>query len=310
MSFTVTVQTTHEGQELVSCFLEDMGALGVSIADAFDLQNLLQHKSELYWDYIDEELLHMDPRVHVCGFFAQKPSADDMAGLWERLRYAAEQMPVDMGSLTIVEGETTNDDDWFENWRAFYHPIHIGDITVLPAWYEKEEGLVVKINPCTAFGTGEHESTQMCLALLQGLDVKDKQVIDVGCGSGILGIASCKLGAKHCYFADIDEAAMKNCRENIALNGVDNYTAATAPLLQGCPVNGDIILANITADVLLMLADCVRDYQTKAGYLIVSGIIAGREGQVCDAFVARGYRVVDSAARQDWRAYLLQATWN
>lgn len=310
MSYTITVQTTHDGSELVACFLEEAGATGVNIVDAYDLKELLQNKSPIFWDYVDDALLSMDDIVRVCGFYTDKPSRQTIEQLTEQLQNAKQQMPVDMGSLLVEEGESLGDDDWLENWKLFYRPIQIGAVTVLPAWLPSVDGVVVKINPSTAFGTGEHESTKMCLQLLQEIDLADKQVIDVGCGSGILGIAASKLGAAHCYFADLDPDAVKNCRENIALNGVDNCLVQTAPLLQGCQVKGDVILANITADVLLLLAKEILPYQRAGGYLIVSGIIAGREQQVLEAFIAKGYAVCKALAQQDWRAYLLQAQWN
>lgn len=310
MSYTITVQTTHDGSELVACFLEEAGATGVNIVDAYDLKELLQNKSPIFWDYVDDALLSMDDIVRVCGFYTDKPSRQTIEQLTEQLQNAKQQMPVDMGSLLVEEGESLGDDDWLENWKLFYRPIQIGAVTVLPAWLPPVDGVVVKINPSTAFGTGEHESTKMCLQLLQEIDLADKQVIDVGCGSGILGIAASKLGAAHCYFADLDPDAVKNCRENIALNGVDNCLVQTAPLLQGCQVKGDVILANITADVLLLLADEILPYQRAGGYLIVSGIIVGREQQVLEAFIAKGYAVCKALAQQDWRAYLLQAQWN
>lgn len=312
MSYTLTVTTTHEGQELVACFLEEMGAMGVSIADAYDLQALLANKSSLYWDYIEDDLLHMDSTVYVCGFFNTQPTAAAVDNLVQRLDYARTQMPVDMGQLSVTQGQTTNDDAWFDNWRNFYHPIHIGDITVLPAWFApgEQDKIVVRIDPGTAFGTGEHESTQMCLDLLQRLDVRGMQVADIGCGSGVLGIAAMHLGAAHCYFADIDATAIGNCRANIALNGVAPTTEAAAPLLEGCPVRPQLVFANITADVLLLLAQQIRPYHVGQGYLIISGIIEGRQQQVLDAFAAADYALVDQTQRGDWHAYLLQAKWN
>ena len=311
MSYTVTVTTTHEGEELVGCFLEEMGALGISIIDSFDVKTLLQNKSQLYWDYIEDDLLAMDSTVYVCGFFETTPTVDQLAQLRDRLSYARSQMPVDMGDLIITTGQTDNDDKWFENWRNFYRPIHIGAITVLPAWYDAKaaDNTVVRINPCTAFGTGEHESTQMCLDLLQRIDVKGKKVVDVGCGSGVLGIAALKLGATDCYFADIDLGAIDNCRENIALNDVSPCTVAVAPLLQGCPVVADLILANITADVLLLLVNQLQRYHQNGGYLIISGIIEGRQHKVLQAFEAKQYVLVDQVQKGDWHAYLLQAQW-
>ena len=306
MSYTVTVTTTTEGSELVSAFLFDMGAMGVNIQDKNDLMDLIGNKSGLFWDYIEDSLFEQDQVVKVTAFFEDKPSGEALGDLRSQLTFAKEQMPVDMGALDITLGETTNDDSWLDNWKAFYKPIHVGDVTVVPAWEQEDGKVVVKINPSTAFGTGEHESTQMCLQLMQTIDLKDKQIIDVGCGSGILGMAALKLGAKHCYFADIDPDAMRNMQENAALNGITAYTARTAGLLDGCDVVADVMLANITADILKLLAENASDHIKKGGYLIVSGIIAERHEEVVQAFLDKGFEKVSEAAKKDWRAYLMR----
>lgn len=306
MSYTVTVNTTTQGSELVSALLFEMGAMGVNIQDKNDLMDLIANKSAIFWDYIEDSLFDQDQVVKVTGFFEDKPSDSRLGELRNSLNFAVEQMPVDMGDLSVTLGETTDDDSWLENWKAFYRPIHVGDLTVVPAWENAEGKVAVRINPSTAFGTGEHESTQMCLQLMQNLDLTDKQVFDVGCGSGILGIAALKLGAKHCYFADIDPDAMRNMRENAELNGVTSYSARTAALLDGCDVVADVMLANITADVLKMLCATIDGHIAKGGYLIISGIIAERHEEVLDAFLAKGFTLVSDAAMKDWRAYLLR----
>ena len=306
MSYTVTVNTTTEGSELVGAFLFDMGTMGVNIQDKQDLMDLIGNKSTIFWDYVEDSLFEQDKVVKVTAFFEDKPTDAQLAELRSQLTFAKEQMPVDMGGLDITLGETTNDDSWLDNWKAFYKPIKVGDVTVVPAWEEVEGKVIVKINPSTAFGTGEHESTQMCLKLMQSVNLRDKQVIDVGCGSGILGIAALKMGAKHCYFADIDPDAMRNMEENASLNGIESYTARTAGLLDGCDVVADVMLANITADILKMLSANAADYIKEGGYLIISGIIAERHEEVVQAFLDKGFVLVDQAAMKDWRAYLLR----
>ena len=306
MSYTVTLSTTTSGSEICAAFLFEMGAMGVSIQDKNDLLELTRNKSELFWDYIEESLLSADDVVKVTAFYEDKPSDEDLRTLRAQLDFAKQQMPVDMGALDIVLGETTDDDSWYDNWKAYYRPIKVSDVTVLPAWEEQEGKVVVKINPCMAFGTGEHESTQMCIGLAQRIDLSGKRIVDVGCGSGILGITALKMGAAHCYFADIDANAMRNMEENAALNGVTAYTARTASLLDGCTEVADVMFANITADILIRLSESVRDHLVPGGYLIVSGIIAERRDEVLAHFLDKGFTVVESAAMKDWRAYLLR----
>lgn len=307
MSYTVTVLTTTEGSEIVSEFLVLMGAEGVCIRDKKDVLDLIQNKlGGCYWDYIDESVLQLDDKVQVIGYLMDKPDQAALDGLQDNLDLARSMMPVDMGELSVSVGENTDDNDWLERWKVFYRPIAVGDLMVVPAWQQSDADHVVKINPGTAFGTGEHESTQMCLSLLQTLDVKDKQIIDVGCGSGILGMAALKLGAAYCYFADIDPDAIKNMRENAALNELQNYEAHVAGLLDGCDKKADIMLANITADILKMLSKDAGRCLNKGGYLIASGIIAERADEVLTAFAEMGFEVLRGEQKKDWRAYLMR----
>ena len=306
MIYTVTVSTTTQGSELVSDFLYEIGAGGVSIQDKNDLKELIEGKSEIFWDYIDEGLLSQDEVARVTGYFEVEPSRERIDELKAMLESSRRYMTVDMGSLDVIVSQNKEDGDWYENWKSFYHPIEVGDITVVPAWQDVDAKIKVKIDPCMAFGTGEHESTQMCLALMQTIDLADKQIVDVGCGSGILGIAALKMGAAHCYFADIDDNAMRNMRENAALNGVTAYEARTASLLQGCQYVADVMFANITADILMLLAPDVPEHLKEGGYIVLSGIIGEREQEVLDVYTQLGLKVVERKAIKDWRAYMLQ----
>jgi ribosomal protein L11 methyltransferase len=155
-----------------------------------------------------------------------------------------------------------------------------------------------------AFGTGEHESTKMCLALLEKLGVLGKTVSDIGCGSGILGIASLKLGASSCYFSDIDPEALNNMRENATLNGVlDKSTIVQASLLSGAPIGRDIILANLTADILIRLTAELPLYIDGNTQIIVSGIILERENDVLTAFAKIGLEQKERLTLNDWAAF-------
>lgn len=306
MSYTITVITTTKGADIVSAYLDAAGAEGVSIQDKNDLLELMSGKSDIFWDYVDDSLLQQDDAVRVVGYFAEPIGEDTLSFLRSMLALSVEA-GLDMGSLDIAVGESNNDNDWYDKWKQFYRPIVVGKVTVTPAWQEVQADVVVKINPCMAFGTGEHESTQMCLDLAQRIDLKDKQIIDVGCGSGILGIAALKLGANHCFFADIDPDAVRNMQENAELNGITAYTVRTASLLDGCYVTADVLLANITADILMKLAPDAKAHIAEGGYMIISGIIAERKDEVLDAYRKAGFDIVEERALKDWRAYLLRA---
>lgn len=306
MIYTVNVVTNRAGEELISAYLYGLGALGVNITDPDDLKDLLSGALNTYWDYIDDKLLINSTEVLVSGIFEQEPSLDDLNTLKGQIAFAKVQMPVDLGECR-VEVFAQEEENWLENWKQFYHPIEVGDLTVLPAWEPvPQDKTIVRINPAGAFGSGEHQTTRLCLTLLMGLDVKDKQVLDIGCGSGILGIAALKLGAKHCYFADIDQACVDNMVENARLNDVTDYTVRQASLNDGCSLKGDIMLANITADILIMLSGKAKANLVKGGYLIISGIIAERDQEVLGAFVSNGFTCLQSLALDEWRAHLLR----
>ena len=305
MIYTINVSTNRAGEELISAYLYGLGALGVNIADPDDLKDLLSGALHTYWDYVDDALFVNSNEVLVSGVFDTRPDQTLIDRLEAQIAFAKEQMPCDLGECRVRVAEQ-EEENWLDNWKQFYHPIQVGDITVLPAWEPvPQSGTVVRINPAGAFGSGEHQTTRLCLTLLSKLELKGKQVADVGCGSGILGIAALKLGAKHCYFSDVDEGCIGNMCDNARLNGVTSYEVRCASLTDGCPVVADVMLANITADILIMLSKQCAPYIKDDGTLIISGIIADRNEEVVKAFENAGFKVVESLALDDWRAHRL-----
>ncbi|MDE5548795.1 MAG: 50S ribosomal protein L11 methyltransferase, partial [Clostridia bacterium] len=184
-----------------------------------------------------------------------------------------------------------------------------GRVTIVPEWidYEAEEGeYIVKIDPGMAFGTGEHESTKMCLNLLQAIGMEGKSVIDVGTGSGILALAAAKLGAIAVDAYDIDDNAVKSAKENCILNGLqDKIVVENANLLDKTAGKFDVVLANITADVLIMLSQSLGDYMKKDGIVIISGIILKRENDVKYAFEKAGFTITERINMGEWVAFKL-----
>ena len=207
----------------------------------------------------------------------------------------------------IVEG-----DDWLEIWRKHFRPLHIGRrIVVCPEWiaYEKQTGEeVVKLDSNMAFGTGEHETTSMCLKLLQEYLTPQSVCIDVGCGSGILGISAIKLGAKYAYLTDIDDIAVKSALHNCEINGVsDRVRVAHSDLLDDAEIKGDIMLANITAEILCRLAPSIPKNLKSGGVLILSGIIESRLETVLQAFGAQGLTLDKKLRDGEWFALAFKA---
>lgn len=304
--YELTIDTTSEASELVADILTDLGSNGIGIYDNRDLLGLSD--SGVVWDYMEEHLIVDDGKAQVKGYFPLDGYDQIKSQLKERLDFLKENCPFDYGTLGISE-TLVNDDDWVNSWKQYYKPIHAGRVTIVPEWidYAPDDGeYVVKIDPGMAFGTGEHESTKMCLMFLQALGVEDKSVIDVGTGSGILALASARLGAKSVEAYDIDDNAVKAAKENSELNGLsDKIYVANANLLDKTTGKFDIVLANITADVLITLSQSLGDYMKKDGVVIVSGIILKRENDVKDAFVRAGFEVAERMNMGEWVAFRL-----
>jgi len=202
----------------------------------------------------------------------------------------------------VVEG-----DDWLEIWRKHFRPLHIGaSVVIVPEWidYDKEDGeVIIKLDSNMAFGTGEHETTSMCLKLLQDYLKEGDVCIDVGCGSGILGIAAVKLGAKLAYLTDIDDIAVKSAKHNCLNNGVSaKAVVAHSDLLNDAEIKGDIMLANITGEILCRLAPSIPKNLKNGGTLILSGIIESRLDMVIKAFTAQNLKLEKKVKEGEWFA--------
>ena len=216
----------------------------------------------------------------------------------------------DLGTLRL-ELSGVKDDDWSENWKKYYKPFRIGThLVVKPTWeaYQPSpEDLIIELDPGMAFGTGTHETTSMCMQLLEKHLKSNMRVMDVGTGSGILAIAAARLGAKEVLAIDIDPAAVKVARENIVLNHVeDRVRAVEGDLCKSEAMPCDLAVANIVADAIRMLAAPLTRHLAKGGLLICSGIIREREQDVLDAALAAGYVVADRLEKGEWVALALR----
>lgn len=308
MKFTeVTVHTSTEGSELIADIMWRYTTHGVAISDVADVV-ALQNDRVMYWDYMDEELTSdRSGDVLVKAFVAE----DVAPRVLPEIRRDIEDMSaacggaLPLGSLEMTCREVEGD-DWIEIWRKHFRPIHIGRIVVVPEWieYERQPGEeVVLLDNNMAFGTGEHETTSMCVELLQKFITPQSVCIDVGCGSGILGISAIKLGAKFAYLTDIDTVAVKSARHNCALNGVDkSVQVAHSDLLDESSVKGDIMLANITADVLERLAPSIPKNLKAGGALILSGIIDQKLQGVINAYAVQGLTLKEKVKKGEWNA--------
>ncbi|MDE6597582.1 MAG: 50S ribosomal protein L11 methyltransferase [Clostridia bacterium] len=307
MKFTeLTIHTTSEASELVADVLWRYTNYGVAISDVKDVIALQRNKAK-YWDYIDESLT-TGGDVLVKAFIA----LDETEKTLPLIRADLDELKENgAGLLSFGTFETTRreveGDDWLEIWKKHFRPLHIGNrIVVCPEWIEytkQPHEEVVKLDSNMAFGTGEHETTSMCLKLLQEYLTPDSVCIDVGCGSGILGISAIKLGAKFAYLTDIDEIAVKSATHNSKINCVsEKVKVAKSDLLDNAEIKGDIMLANITAEILCRLAPSISKNLKKSGVLILSGIIESRLEMVKEAFGAQGLNIDKQLHEGEWFA--------
>ncbi len=308
MKFTeLTVHTTSEGSELIADIMWRYTSYGVAISDVKDVIALQRDKSA-YWDYMDEGLVaDSSGDVLVKAFIALSDTDKVIPAIRRDIEDMAENCggALPLGTLETSRREIEGD-DWIEIWRTHFRPIHLGAIVVVPEWieYERQPGeYIVKLDNNMAFGTGEHETTSMCVELLQQYVTPDSVCIDVGCGSGILGISAVKLGAGYAYLTDIDAVAVESARHNAQLNGVtDKVTVARANLLDDSSLKGDVMLANITADILEQLAPSIPKNLKKGGALILSGIINEKLDRVIEVYSAQGLTLEKKVNKGEWNA--------
>lgn len=294
---TITVFTNHNDADLISSAMFDAGAGGVSILDKQDFLDLV--KSDVIWDYVDESVLEQSEVVKVSTMYelGDKDFEANLEANLEELKKNGVQFS------EILKGEIDAAD--YENeWKKYYNPIKTKNITIVPTWIEynpEKDEKIMRLDPGMAFGTGSHATTRMCLELM---DVEGKDVIDVGCGSGILGIAAKICGARSVYMCDIDAQAVEFATQNAKLNNVV-ATIEKADLLEG-EQQADFIFANITADILMRFSKSIGKHLRENGTIVLSGIIDTRLDEVIQCYQSAGYQIVERMAIDDWRALKLK----
>ena len=291
-------------EELLDQRCEEMSAMGVGgfvIENEADFQDFLENNHQ-YWDYVDQELEQQYAGVSRIKCYL----TDDEAGQ-DSLR----QIRAAYGQ---VEVSFVEDSDWENNWREYYKPIPVGEkLVVVPEWEEiPQDGRTpLRLDPGLIFGTGSHATTRMCLAELEQYVNQDTRVLDLGCGSGILGIGALVLGAKSCLGCDIDPKAPDVVRSNAALNGIgaERLTAcagdilADASLRRGFGGGYQLVLANIVSDVIIPLSRFVRGFLSEDGVFITSGIIEGRQDEVRAALESAGLKIVKHRCEEEWHCF-------
>lgn len=295
MKKEISIKTNHQDAELISAAMFMAGADGVEIDDKQDVIDVLS--SSKNWDYVDDDVMNVGDEV-----FVKTVLEGDETSFLDSLKSALKTLNISVS----IDVNKIDDVDWTKEWKKYFKPVHTSSVTVVPSWieYDKAEGEKISlIEPGHAFGTGEHETTKMCLDMMG--DVKGKDIIDVGCGSGILGIAAKICGAKSAYLCDIDSMCVESSVRHAILNKVD-VTVEERDLLSDKDVYGDLVFANLTADILLKLSDGICDHISDGGYLIISGIIDSREEEVLTRYLDLGLKLVDKMSMKDWRAFKFQ----
>ncbi len=310
------IHTTTEAVEAVAYMLEDIGFQGVEIQDPKDILN--QEKDPTAWDYIDEDLLaDMDAGdVTVSSYvsFANVTTESELETLQlriqDRLQQIRQFLDVGEGRLEI---SIKNEDDWANAWKKYYKPFRLGKhIYIIPTWIDPDDvtdaDIRLTMDPGMAFGTGTHETTYMCIELLEELIQGGERLYDIGCGSGILGIAAALCGAGTVICSDLDGNAVRVAEENVAKNHVEDRVCVRKGDLLEVPefadAKADIVVSNIIADVIIGLAPNVPTVLKKDGYYISSGIIKERRADVEKALTEAGFTILQVKEKGSWVAIL------
>jgi len=294
-----TVLTTTEASDAVAYILEQEGAVGIAIIDPNDFSML--NKDKFGWDYIDSTFLKtLGTDVKVKGYFYNY--SDKIESKIKNLS----GFGLDIGKGQVIINQV-NEENWANAWKRYFKPFKVGKrIIVKPTWEEYkriENDIIVEIDPGMAFGTGSHETTSMCLELLEKYIKAKDTVIDIGCGTGILGITAAKLGAETVTCIDFDENACKVAADNTLLNKMENKVRVLkGNLLGGITIKADLIIANIIADVIIDLSDKAYRLINPGGLFISSGIIADRKKDVINQLKSNKYKIKEVMETREWCA--------
>ena len=301
----VQIKTTSEAVEIVSNILYEAGVGGLAIEDPNDIKELAESAGEFDWNYIDEDLLNPEfDGVLVKAYFEENEELIDTIKLIKQNIELIPKYNLDggLGEVTLSE---VYESEWKDVWKKYFKPKKIGEsIVIKPTWedYTKQAGdLVIELDPGMAFGTGTHETTAMCISAIEKYMDKEDTLFDIGCGSGILSIAATKLGAKKVIGVDLDEMAIKVANENIDLNDVgDTIDIRHGNLLDVVGEKADVIVVNIVADIIKLLAGDVKAGLKEDGIFISSGIILAKIEFVREALEEVGFEIIELVEQGEW----------
>ncbi len=314
----IRIKTTTEAEDIIISELYDIGLEGAQIEDKVPLSPL--EKEQMFVDILPQT--EPDDGVAYLSFFVEEDSdmAEDIDALTTQVKDVlasiSEYMDIGEGSISIDE---TEDLDWINNWKKYFHQFYIDDLLVIPSWEEvlpeDKDKMILHIDPGTAFGTGMHETTKLCIRAMKKYLKPGDKILDVGTGSGILAILSLMYGAGYSVGTDLDTCTIEAVKENKAANGINDkdFDLIIGNIIDDATTQdkvreligedgADIVMANILAPILIALAPVIPAFIRKGGVLISSGIIEGKENEVADAYRAAGLDVVDISSLGDWRS--------
>lgn len=305
-----TIETTTAAEDFLSSMLMELGIEGVEIEDKIPLSK--QDQADMFIDFLPE--LPPDDGVSYVSFYLED-NGEDYTELLKQVKTELEELRkiVDVGT-GVITSDQTEDLDWINNWKKFFSSFYIDDILIKPTWEELKEAdkdkFLIEIDPGVSFGTGKHETTQLCIRqLLKYIPGTTPKVLDVGCGSGILSIVALKLGASEVVGTDLDADCMTSTRDNMQVNHLDlsKGTFYVGNLIDDTELQEkvgtecyDIVVANILADVIIPMAPVIPARLKKGGYFITSGIIDFKEDAVKEAIEKAGLTVVEINHQGEW----------
>lgn len=310
----VKIYTTTAGIDPLTGSMLDLGLQGFMIEDAQDFDEFL-HDTTPHWDYVDQAVMEKMKDCETCVtiYVADNPQGmEELMQVRQILARLKAQDPDGKYGRLELEMKDVDEEDWSNAWKKYYHPVQVGEhLVVCPSWeaYDRQpDDVVLTLNPGMAFGTGTHDTTRLCMELLEKYITPQDTVLDVGCGSGILAITAALLGANKIIGCDIDEVAVKVAGENAALNGVqDRIAFHQGDLTRQVEGSFQIICANIVADVIIRLSEDAGRYLAKDGIFITSGIIDTREQDVLNALEQNGFQVIERRTSGGWVALACKA---
>ncbi|WP_054024208.1 50S ribosomal protein L11 methyltransferase [Bacillus sp. FJAT-28004] len=320
--FELTISTTEEAQEMISNFLHEMGAGGVSIEESGTLS---KQRDTSFGQWYETPLNDIpEGQAVIKGYFGEETDTDALVAAIRPRVEELREFDIDPGTVEYIVA-TVDDEDWATAWKQYFKPIRISDsLTIKPTWEEYEAGpdeRIIELDPGMAFGTGTHPTTSLCLQTLESVIRGGEEVIDVGTGSGILAIGACLLGAKSVLAVDLDPVAVSSAKENVSLNNLSEQVEVRLSDLLGVikedtaggeqasasgafrvTVPVDLVVANILAEIILMFVDDVYAALKPNGIYIASGIYKNKETDVEEGLIRHGFEIIEKRRDEDWIA--------